>query len=53
MTHRSCAAVKALVAPMCKQLTVTPLSDCAHYPMQEAPPLLVATVKRFVTGATA
>lgn len=47
------AAVKELFAPVCEQLTVTPLADCAHYPMQEAPPLLVATVERFLTGASA
>lgn len=42
------AAVMKLLAPLCEQLTVTPLADCGHYPMQEAPPLLVAIVERFL-----
>ena len=46
------AAVKEIFSPLCDELTVT-LCDCAHYPMQEAPPLLVATVERFLTSATA
>jgi len=45
-----CAAVTKLLSPLCDQLVVTPLSDCGHYPMQEAPPLLVAIVERFVAG---
>jgi pimeloyl-ACP methyl ester carboxylesterase len=42
------AAVTELLAPLCKQLTVTSLADCGHYPMQEAPPLLVSIVERFL-----
>jgi len=42
-------AVTQLLAPICAQLVVTPLSDCGHYPMQEAPPLLVAIVERFLS----
>lgn len=41
-------AVRRLLAPLCDQLSVTPLSDSGHYPMQEAPPLTVATVERFL-----
>ena len=43
-------AVTRLLAPLCDQLVVTPLADCGHYPMQEAPPLLVAIVERFLAG---
>jgi pimeloyl-ACP methyl ester carboxylesterase len=41
------AVVKAL-APLCERLEVTPLADSGHYPMQEAPALLVAIVERFL-----
>lgn len=44
------SAVQQLLSPLCKQLTVTPLSQCGHYLMQEAPPLLVALVERFLTA---
>jgi 3-oxoadipate enol-lactonase len=44
------AAVTKFLAPLCEQLTVTPLAECGHYPMQEAPPLLVAIVERFMAG---
>jgi 3-oxoadipate enol-lactonase len=44
------AAVTYLLAPLCEQLTVTALAECGHYPMQEAPPLLVALVERFLRG---
>ena len=42
------AAVQGLLAPLCEQLEVAPLHDCAHYPMQESPPLLVAILDRFL-----
>ncbi len=42
------ASVTKLLAPVCERLTVTPLVDCGHYPMQEAPPLLVAIIERFL-----
>ena len=42
------ASVTKLLAPICDRLTVTPLVDCGHYPMQEAPPLLVALIERFL-----
>ena len=47
------ASVTELLAPLCPELTVTPLADCGHYPMQEAPPLLAAIVERFLAGETA
>jgi 3-oxoadipate enol-lactonase len=43
-------AVAKLLAPLCPRLVVTPLADCGHYPMQEAPPLLVAIVERFLSN---
>ena len=45
-------AVTEQLAPICDQLTVTSLADSGHYPMQEAPPLLVATIEQFL-GASA
>jgi 3-oxoadipate enol-lactonase len=45
-------AVTEQLAPICDQLSVASLADCAHYPMQEAPPLLVATIEPFL-GADA
>jgi pimeloyl-ACP methyl ester carboxylesterase len=42
-------AVTDFLEPICAQLIVTPLVDCGHYPMQEAPPLLVTTVQRFLS----
>lgn len=41
-------AVTKLLTPLCERLEVAPLADCGHYPMQEAPPLLVAIVERFL-----
>jgi 3-oxoadipate enol-lactonase len=43
-------AVTRLLTPLCARLVVRPLADCGHYPMQEAPPLLVAIVERFLAG---
>lgn len=42
------AAVRQTLAPLCGQLTVTPIAISGHYPMQEAPPLLVTIVDRFL-----
>src|SRR5579859_3202677 len=42
------AALQPLLAPLCKSLTLTPFADSGHYPMQEMPPRLAATVERFV-----
>jgi 3-oxoadipate enol-lactonase len=44
-------SVTKLLTPLCAQLVVHPLADCGHYPMQEAPPLLVTTLERFLTPA--
>jgi pimeloyl-ACP methyl ester carboxylesterase len=43
-------AVAKALAPLSAQLVVTPLADCGHYPMQEAPPVLVTIVERFLLG---
>jgi 3-oxoadipate enol-lactonase len=40
--------VNRLLAPLCDRLTVTPLSDSGHYPMQEMPPLTVAIMEHFL-----
>jgi pimeloyl-ACP methyl ester carboxylesterase len=45
-------AVTSFLTPVCEQLVVASLADCGHYPMQEAPPLLVALVERFLAGDT-
>src|SRR5208337_4137345 len=42
------AAVSKLLGPIAKSLTVVPFGQCSHYPMQELPPLTVATVERFL-----
>ena len=44
------AAVTELLSPLCEQLTVSSIAQCGHYPMQEAPPLLVTLVERFLVG---
>jgi pimeloyl-ACP methyl ester carboxylesterase len=44
------ASVTGLLAPLCARLEVVALADCGHYPMQEAPPRLVAIVERFLGG---
>jgi pimeloyl-ACP methyl ester carboxylesterase len=41
-------AVRRLLAPLCDRLTVAPLADSGHYPMQELPPLTVALVEGFL-----
>jgi pimeloyl-ACP methyl ester carboxylesterase len=43
-------AVTRLLGPLCEGLTVIPLADCGHYPMQEAPPLLATLLERFLSG---
>jgi 3-oxoadipate enol-lactonase len=45
------AAVTETLRPLCDQLTVTPLADAGHYPMQEMPPLTVALIERFLESA--
>lgn len=46
-------AVTRLLGPICEALTVTPLAESGHYPMQEAPPLLAAILERFLAGSPA
>jgi pimeloyl-ACP methyl ester carboxylesterase len=41
-------AVTTLLTRICQHVIVTPLVECGHYPMQEAPPRLVAIVERFL-----
>jgi 3-oxoadipate enol-lactonase len=41
------ASVTKLLSPLCPSLQIAALTDCGHYPMQEAPPLLVTLVERF------
>ncbi len=43
-------AVKASLGPLCAELELSPLADSGHYPMQEAPPLTVALVERFLAA---
>lgn len=45
-------SVTKLLTPLCDQLVVAPFTDCGHYPMQEAPPLFVTTLERFLAGET-
>ena len=44
------ATVSKLLGPIVKNLTLVPFAQCSHYPMQEMPPLTVATVERFLQG---
>lgn len=46
---RSDAVTRALT-PLCDELSVVPLVDSGHYPMQEMAPLTVAIVERFLGG---
>jgi 3-oxoadipate enol-lactonase len=45
-------AVEKSLAPLCEHLAVKRLADCGHYPMQEAPPLLVAIIERFLSRSS-
>lgn len=38
------------LAALCDALTVTPLADVGHYPMEELPPRTVALVEEFLGG---
>jgi pimeloyl-ACP methyl ester carboxylesterase len=42
------AAVSHTLAPICENLSVTAIAISGHYPMQEAPPLLVTLIDRFL-----
>jgi pimeloyl-ACP methyl ester carboxylesterase/uncharacterized glyoxalase superfamily protein PhnB len=41
-------AVSQDLAPLCPRLTVNAIAESGHYPMQETPPLFVATLERFL-----
>jgi len=43
-------AITPLLAAVCSQLTVTPIADASHYPMQETPPLFATILERFLLG---
>jgi pimeloyl-ACP methyl ester carboxylesterase len=45
-------AVTEHLSPISDRLVVVPLTDCGHYPMQEAPPLVVAIIERFLDGTS-
>jgi pimeloyl-ACP methyl ester carboxylesterase len=46
-------AVTKSLAPLCERLVVTSLAECGHYPMQEAPPLVVTILERFLASDAA
>lgn len=43
------AAVTAVLSPICERLEVVALAEVGHYPMQEMPPFVVATLERFLS----
>jgi pimeloyl-ACP methyl ester carboxylesterase len=43
------AAVTAALSPICEDLEVVALAEVGHYPMQEMPPFVVATLERFLS----
>lgn len=43
-------AVTPMLAAICAQLEVIAITECGHYPMQEAPPLTVSLVERFLAA---
>jgi len=45
------AMVRELLAPLCTNLVVQPITESGHYPMQEAPPLTLTYVERFMADA--
>lgn len=46
--HMRRAAVERALAPLCPSLELVSFAECGHYPMQEAPPKLVAVVEQFL-----
>lgn len=44
------ASVTQRLSPLCERLSVVPLADSGHYPMQETPALLVAAIERYLAG---
>jgi 3-oxoadipate enol-lactonase len=43
-------AVTRLLSPMAADLEVVELTECGHYPMQEAPPRLLGVLERFLAA---
>jgi len=43
------AAVTAALSPISERLAVVALAEVGHYPMQEMPPFVVATLERFLS----
>lgn len=43
----SAAAARENLTPLCRELTITELTHCGHYPMEELPPLTAALVENF------
>jgi pimeloyl-ACP methyl ester carboxylesterase len=41
-------AITPALAAICSQLTVAPIADASHYPMQETPPLFATLLERFL-----
>lgn len=44
-------AVERAVSPLCPRLALFAITQCGHYPMQEAPPLFVTMVQSFSKDA--
>ena len=44
-------AITPALAAVCSQLTVTPIADASHYPMQETPALFATILERFLLGS--
>ena len=47
------ASLERAFTPLCRELTVASIDESGHYPMQEAPPLLVTLIERFLAPAKA
>lgn len=43
------APMRGFLSPITEQLSIVPFTDCGHYPMQEAPPLLVTVLEQFLS----
>lgn len=46
------ATVSKLLTNFMSNVIIIPFAQCSHYPMQEMPPLTVATVEHFLQGET-
>ena len=40
--------VRGFYSPICSNLTIAPIVECGHYPMQETPPHLATLIERFL-----